>query len=592
MHVARVRLAAATALVGALVFGGLVVAPAAHAAITGSQITTPSDPAFFIADEDAATQTFAIAGTTSGGNPATDTVDVRCYFGASSVKVAGGVALSSSGAFSVPAANLNPALQLTCRLRAVPAGTTPSNVTAFSGPVVGVGERASSKVSGGPNSGKTYDYYFDAQQSTAAFDYASVGNCGLLDGYLYDAAFANTTVTFACNAGLLGADSSATPTRSEAQVDGANAYAPAQAFFINSHATGLPTLTNTYSVDTATGNVVVHEADPLVKCPSVTYPPTTTSCSSFVSTGVTDNRTFTQDHDGHISWVSDAFTSTDSKSHAIDLLWDNSQRFWGPSGNSTLVEYEFPGQTAFSTHVVGDSVALPATSPGTILIRMHGAADGDMSTGQGAIVYDRPAAPAKFTFVQPFVSEFTLHQTGSVPAGGSTKFRFAYVQDYQAATVASLAKTASNAFLNTVAVSKSGQGEGKVKSSPAGISCGKACSHGFGYGTPVMLKAAPAKGSRFVRWSGACKGTGKCSITTTDKVTVSAKFVLRSCLVPNVVGKSLQAAKLALKRRFCSVGKVTLAASTLAKSRVISQKPVRGKRLKPNAKVSLVVSKG
>ena len=77
MSSARIRLAAAAAVVGSLVFGGLVVTPAAHAAITGSQITTPSNPSFFVADEDAGTQTFAIAGTTTGGNPANRSLRVR-----------------------------------------------------------------------------------------------------------------------------------------------------------------------------------------------------------------------------------------------------------------------------------------------------------------------------------------------------------------------------------------------------------------------------------------------------------------------------------------------------------------------------------
>jgi len=591
VDVTRIRRAAGAALLGALVLGGLVVAPAASAAITGSHITTPSDPSFFVADEDAATQTFAISGTTTGGNPASDMVDVRCYYGGTSVRVVHNVALNADGSFSVPAANLNGSLDLTCRLRAVPAGTNPFAATAFSGPAVGVGERGSSKLSGGPNTGKTYDYFFDAQQLTAAFDYVSLGNCGIDDGYLYDPTYANTTITFSCNAGLLRAESPAKPTRSELQIDGVNVYEPAQGFFINSDATGLPSLTDTYTVDAATGNVVIHETDPLVKCPKVAYPPTTASCGSFVSAGVTDNRTITQDHDGHLSWISDTFTSTDGKAHSLDLLWDNNQRFWGPSGNSAQVEYEFPGQTSFSTHAVGDAVSPLASEPGTILIRMHGAADGDMATGQGAIVYDRPAAGATFTFVQSFDSAFTLHQTGSVPAGGSTRFRFAYVQDYQAAKVASLAQTANTAFLNTIAVSRSGKGKGKVTSSPGGISCGKTCSHGYGYGMSVTLKAKPARGSRFLRWSGACKGTGRCTITTTDNVTVNARFVLRPCVVPNVVGKTLKAAKRALTRASCSVGKITTAtSSTVTKGRVVSQKPKRGRRLKPHAKVALVVS--
>jgi len=592
MDVARIRVPAAAALAASLVVGSLVVTPAAGAAIIGSQITTPTDPSFFVADENASTQTFAIAGTTSGGNPATNLVDVNCYSGASSVSVAKNVSLKSDGSFSIPKANLNNALDLTCRLRAVPAGTKPANLTPFAGPVVGVGERDLNKVAGGQNNGKAYDYYLDAQQQTAAFDYTSLGGCGLQDGYLYDAAYTLTTTTFFCNAGLPGPAASTAPTRSDVQVDGANAYPSYQAFFVNSNAGGFPALTQTYTVDKATGNVVVQETAPLVKCNDPTYPPNTVSCATFVSTGVTDHRTITQDHDGHISWITDAFTSTDGKSHALDLLWDNNQQFWGTSGNSAEVEYEFPGESAFSTHVAGDTVTLPS-SPGTILVRMHGAPDGDTATGQGAIVYDRPATTAAFTFVQSFDSEFTLQQTGTVPADGSTRFRFAYVQSYQAAAVALMAQEARSVFVNTLTVSRSGSGAGTVVSSPAGIACGKVCSHGYPYGTSVTLKAKAAKGSKFATWSGACKGGKGCTVTTDEDMSVKARFVLRPCVVPNLVGKTLPAAKAALKRASCTVGRVTRAASTREpKGHVVSQSPRPHKKLRPRGKVNLVVSKG
>jgi hypothetical protein len=572
----------------ALVLGGLVVTPTADAAITASQITTPSNPSFFIADEDASSQTFAVSGTTTGAAGG-DKVDLRCYFGATSVKVKGNVPLNSDGSFSVPAADLNKLLDLTCQLKAVPAGETPADLTPYSGPVVGVGERETSKISGGANNGKAYDYALDAQQLTAAFDYASLGSCGLHNGFLYDAAFADTTVTFACNAGLLSEDSPSTPTRSELQVDGSNAYPPTQAFFVNPGGTGLPALTETYTVDKATGNVVIQETDPLVKCGSATYPPTTGSCATYVSAGVTDDRTITQDHDGHISWITDTFKSTDSKAHSLDLLWDNNQQFFGPSGDSSQLEYEFPGESSFSTHATGSAISLP-DAPGAILIRMHGAADGDPATGQGAIVYDRPATAAKFTRVTTIGSEFTLHQTGDVPAGGSTRFRFAYVQDYQAALVETRVKAASALFLNTITVSKAGKGT--VTSSPSGIACGKHCSKGYPYGTSVTLKAKAARGSKFSGWSGACKGAKRCKVTTTDNLAVRAKFVLRPCVVPKVVGKSLSAAKGAIRKAFCSVGKVTTVASSKAKGEVVSQKPPRGKRLKQHAKIDLVVSKG
>jgi hypothetical protein len=586
---ARIRLVAATALAGALVLGGLVVSPSARAAITGSQITTPSNPSFFIADEDASSQALAISGTTTGGNPASDRVDVRCYFEGTSVKVKGDVPLNSNGSFSVPTADLNKLIELTCQLKAVPAGTTPADLTPFAGPVIGVGDRETSKVSGGANNGKAYDYNLDAQQQTAAFDYVSLGSCGLHDGFLYDPTYANTTVTFACNAGLERADTPSTPTRSELQIDGVNAYAPAQAFFINSSAAGFPSLTDTYTVDKATGNVVVQETDPLVKCTGATYPPSQTSCATFVSTGVTDNRTITQDHDGHISWITDVFKSTDGKAHSLDLLWDNNQRFWGASGDSSKLEYEFPGESSFSTHATGATVSLPP-SPGVIFTRMHGAADGDTATGQGAIVYERPATAAKFTAVTTVDSEFTLHQAGNVPAAGSTRFRFAYVHDYQADLVATRAKAASTVFLNQLTAKKSGKG--RVTSSPGGINCGKTCTHGYAYGTSVTLKAKAAKGSKFSRWSGACKGSHRCKVTTNDSVMVKAKFVLRPCVVPNVVGKTLSAAKAAIKKAFCSVGRVRMVASAKARGKVVAQKPPRGKRLRQHARINLVVSKG
>jgi len=302
------------------------------------------------------------------------------------------VAVASDGSFSLPSANLNNVLDQTCRLRAVPAGSSPSDVTPYSGPLIGVGERDTSKVATGPNTGSAYDYYLYASQMTAAFDYVSIGSCGVFDGYLYDSTYVPTTYTFYCNGGLFTGDGPS-PTRSELQVDGANAYLPWDATQnINSNATGLPAVSYTYTVDTATGNLVIHETDPVVKCADATYPPTTTSCATFVTTGVTDNRTVTQDHDGHISWSSDAFTSTDNKSHSIDLLWDNNQRFFKSGGDSTQVAYEFPGQSSFSIHAASDAVSLPASSPGTILVRMHGAADGETSTGQGAIVYDHSGA--------------------------------------------------------------------------------------------------------------------------------------------------------------------------------------------------------
>lgn len=596
MNLARLRLVVATAFAGALVVGGLAATPAAHATITATSITTPSNPTYFIADNAASPENFTVSGTATGATSG-DAVDINCYFDTSDLTQVATVAHNvpvTNGSFSVTTANLGVLEDGLCELRAVPAGTTPSSLTPYSGPRVGVGERDNQPVATGPNAGKNQDYYVWAQQGTAAFDYRSLGVCGIYDGYLYSD-LALTTTTFYCNPGLfsgVSTGSSGTPTRSELQVDGANAYAPGTAANITSGAgAGLPAVTETYTVDKATGNTTINETDPIVKCAQATYPPTAASCATLTSAGVTDHRTITQDHDGHISWITDQFTSTDGKSHTIDMLWDNTQHFWGGNtGDSTKVEYEFPGQSSFSMHSAGDNISLPQTG-GTILVRMHGAADNDTSTGQGAIVYNRPALGASITYMDQYSNEFVLHQNGTVPAGSSTSYRWAFIQDYKAANVAADAQAATTAFLNTIAVSKAGKGKGTVSSAPGGISCGKTCTHGYGYGTSVTLTPKASKGSKFTGFSGACKGK-TCKITATADITVKATFALKPCVVPNVVGKSLGAAKKALKKALCSVGKVKMVASSKAKGHVVSQSPKHGKKLKQHGKVGLTVSKG
>jgi PASTA domain-containing protein len=433
------RAKAGTILAGACLVAVLVVTPSAQAAVTASNVTTPKDVSYFVYNYDSP-NTFAVSGTTTGGTTG-DHVDVRCYAGDQTGDVASNVAVSSDGSFSAPAGSLDNAnLYRPCVVRAVPAGTTPANLTPFAGPRIMVGFTRLRTLTSGPNSGTAYDWYMFAQQLAGGFDYASLAGCGVDDGYLNDSSFNLTTVTFWCNAALFKLTN-----ESELKVDGANAFPTDSAKEINANATGLATVTYSESVDPKTGNLVIQDTEPLVKCTDTTWPPDTTKCATFVSTGVTDHRTITQDHDGRVAWVTDVFKSTDGHSHALDLLWDNNQRFYHTGGDSTQVEYEFPGQGAYSTHVLNDTVTLPPHS-GTILVRVHGAADGDTATGRGAIVYDRPANQASFRSVQTNDSTFTLHQTANVPGSGSTTFRFAYIQDFEQANVETLAKLATDTF--------------------------------------------------------------------------------------------------------------------------------------------------
>ncbi len=80
-----------------------------------------------------------------------------------------------------------------------------------------------------------------------------------------------------------------------------------------------------------------------------------------------------------------------------------------------------------------------------------------------------------------------------------------------------------------VTVNLAGSGQGTVTSAPAGINCGSQCTATIFSPTSLTLTATPAAGYVFTGWSGACKGTGACSITSTSaSVTATFSATLKS----------------------------------------------------------------
>ena len=74
----------------------------------------------------------------------------------------------------------------------------------------------------------------------------------------------------------------------------------------------------------------------------------------------------------------------------------------------------------------------------------------------------------------------------------------------------------------TLTVSTSGQGT--VTSTDGFINCPGTCSHSYLSNTQVTLNATPASGWTFSGWSGACSGTGSCSVTMTQAQSATATF--------------------------------------------------------------------
>src|SRR5207244_12831763 len=85
--------------------------------------------------------------------------------------------------------------------------------------------------------------------------------------------------------------------------------------------------------------------------------------------------------------------------------------------------------------------------------------------------------------------------------------------------------TFTRAIAQRLTVRHFGDGAGLVTSSPAGILCGRKCSHRFPFGKRVRLTATPRPHSRFIGWLGPCDGGGRCTVKMNGSELVGAIFV-------------------------------------------------------------------
>lgn len=88
--------------------------------------------------------------------------------------------------------------------------------------------------------------------------------------------------------------------------------------------------------------------------------------------------------------------------------------------------------------------------------------------------------------------------------------------------------TVGTASLTTylLSVANAGKGSGRVTSSDNNINCGSSCNFSYNSVTNVTLTATPSSGSTFTGWSGACTGTGACTINMNAAESVTATFNL------------------------------------------------------------------
>lgn len=114
----------------------------------------------------------------------------------------------------------------------------------------------------------------------------------------------------------------------------------------------------------------------------------------------------------------------------------------------------------------------------------------------------------------------SLDELGGLPCNVGDPAEGTVVVTYGAGGTTTITCSAVARYTVTV----TNEGGGTVTSSPAGIDCGSTCVAEFGHGTVLELTATAAGGFRFTGWSGACSGTGSCSVTMTEARAVTANF--------------------------------------------------------------------
>ena len=487
----------------------LVFSASASAAVLSSHITTPSDPTFVQYNDDNASDpgnTFTISGTTvDDGTPGN--VDIVCTEGTSSQTFESNVPVTytgTSGTFSVSHTLISQETEQTCRLHAVPAGTTPTDLSPFAGPRLGISDYQTFTYGGGPENGKQYDFYLSDSQLTGYGDYESYTNGGMYDAepldpttfaFGGDVFYANDTYNALTKSGV---------TRSSVQVDGANAFGAASAEFLCGSTcafSGIPVMTESHSYDPATGGLTIHESEPLVKCEPdpTTYPPTIgTSCTSFAPTGVSVSRVIQQDAGGRQSSLIDTYTSTDGAAHHLDLVSIE-------DAQESTAGYNFPwidGST-YSTHTAGDTKSAPPSAPASVYVEWENTlADGDENGAQGAITFGQ--APNGFAFASQGDFGSTHLQalyTRTVPASGSLTLSQMFSWAFTKADAHTLAAQAQAALQSPAVAITSPSNGTALTQTPTTVTGTASASAGQGGLSSVTVDGHPVTVAANGSWS-------------------------------------------------------------------------------------------
>lgn len=401
---------------------------AASAAVTSSAVTTPAGPVVHpVWDPNAPTFT-AVGGTAAG----TGDVRAACTFqnafgnvGANTLSTAD--ATVSAGTFDLQAtadAGYHP-----CRLRALPTGAIPGDLTPFTGPLFLPQHRELYPAGGtGPNAAELRDFYYAFGQANSSTDFDGIASCPLCNMAWVDTSLAtplraqDTWETGGAFYRFLGNPVE----RTHALIDGHRSFFTADVGGDLRDDPNYPALTTTFTPTTATTAPSLTERVEPVRCPDDAVTDVVPDqCPALTKTGVRFDRTFTSSADGRWWLLEDVVTSTDGQVHQLDLHYANYLGNASIVGSTAGVAVPWAADPGFTSAGVPRTFGAPASLPASMLV------DIDLLTADGD-----PRAPAGSLTVGPgFVGgstnaygndELLTKFVRTVPAGGSVTISQAF----------------------------------------------------------------------------------------------------------------------------------------------------------------------
>jgi len=211
-----------------------------------------------------------------------------------------------------------------------------------------------------------------------------------------------------------------------------------------------------------------------------------------------------------------------------------------PAGSSVTLSaqpasgYSFSGWGGACSGTTTCTVVMSATQTMTANFAANPPPPGNQTlslniAGSGTVT----SSPSGINCTSSCTASFTTGTTVNLSAQAATGYTFAgwsgaCTGAAGCAVVMSAAETATATFVSTPppnqTLNLTISGSGTVTSSPAGVNCTASCAASFASGTTVTLSAQPASGNTFSGWSGACSGTGTCTVLMSAAAAVTATF--------------------------------------------------------------------